>query len=216
MPKVKVKRKSTLIDMTAMSDVTVLLLTFFMLTSTFIQKEPVTVEPPASVSEIKIPETNILQILVQEDGKIFLGMDKQQDREDLLKKIGEQRKMDFTDKQVANFRLLNSFGVPIKELQSFLSMSDAEQDNFYATNSNAGIPIDSLNNNFLNNEFKMWVNGLRQIKGAERPGEEKKLTIAIKAAQNTPYPVIKKVMSSLQDIDENRYNLITTLKNIKE
>ena len=28
--------------MTAMSDVTVLLLTFFMLTSTFIQKEPVT------------------------------------------------------------------------------------------------------------------------------------------------------------------------------
>lgn len=42
MAKVKVKRKSTFIDMTAMSDVTVLLLTFFMLTSTFIQKEPVT------------------------------------------------------------------------------------------------------------------------------------------------------------------------------
>ncbi|MBR6750572.1 MAG: biopolymer transporter ExbD, partial [Bacteroidaceae bacterium] len=38
MAKVKVKRKSTLIDMTAMSDVTVLLLTFFMLTSTFVQQ----------------------------------------------------------------------------------------------------------------------------------------------------------------------------------
>lgn len=38
MPKIIVKRKSTFIDMTAMSDVTVLLLTFFMLTSTFIQK----------------------------------------------------------------------------------------------------------------------------------------------------------------------------------
>ena len=46
MAKVKVKRKSTFIDMTAMSDVTVLLLTFFMLTSTFIQKEPVTVTTP--------------------------------------------------------------------------------------------------------------------------------------------------------------------------
>ncbi|MRZ52916.1 biopolymer transporter ExbD, partial [Parabacteroides distasonis] len=34
MPKLIVKRKSTFIDMTAMSDVTVLLLTFFMLTST--------------------------------------------------------------------------------------------------------------------------------------------------------------------------------------
>ena len=43
MPKIIVKRKSTFIDMTAMSDVTVLLLTFFMLTSTFIQKEPVVV-----------------------------------------------------------------------------------------------------------------------------------------------------------------------------
>lgn len=38
MPRVKIKRKSTRIDMTAMSDVTVLLLTFFMLTSTFVQK----------------------------------------------------------------------------------------------------------------------------------------------------------------------------------
>ena len=42
--------------MTAMSDVTVLLLTFFMLTSTFVKKEPVQVTTPASVSEIKIPK----------------------------------------------------------------------------------------------------------------------------------------------------------------
>ena len=41
MGKVKIKKKETRIDMTAMSDVTVLLLTFFMLTSTFLQKEPV-------------------------------------------------------------------------------------------------------------------------------------------------------------------------------
>ena len=58
----KIKKKSTFIDMTAMSDVTVLLLTFFMLTSTFIQKEPVQVNPPQSVSEIKIPESNIVSI----------------------------------------------------------------------------------------------------------------------------------------------------------
>ncbi len=39
MGKVKIKKKSTLIDMTAMSDVTVLLLTFFMLTSTFLDRD---------------------------------------------------------------------------------------------------------------------------------------------------------------------------------
>ena len=59
MGRAKIKKKSTFIDMTAMSDVTVLLLTFFMLTSTFVKKEPVQVFTPASVSEIKIPETNI-------------------------------------------------------------------------------------------------------------------------------------------------------------
>ena len=40
MGRVKQNKKSTFIDMTAMSDVTVLLLTFFMLTSTFLAKEP--------------------------------------------------------------------------------------------------------------------------------------------------------------------------------
>ena len=43
MGRVKIKKKSTFIDMTAMSDVTVLLLTFFMLTSTFVKPEPVKV-----------------------------------------------------------------------------------------------------------------------------------------------------------------------------
>jgi biopolymer transport protein ExbD len=36
--------------------------------------------------------------------------------------------------------------------------------------------------------------------------------LAIKADKNTPYAVIKKVMDSLREIDENRYNLITSLK----
>ena len=63
MARLIVKRKSTRIDMTAMSDVTVLLLTFFMLTSTFVQKEPVQVTTPGSVSEIKIPEQTFSRYL---------------------------------------------------------------------------------------------------------------------------------------------------------
>lgn len=88
----KIKKKSTFIDMTAMSDVTVLLLTFFMLTSTFIQKEPVQVNPPQSVSEIKIPESNIVSILVEPTGKVFMGLDKPQDRIEVLKKMGIDNK----------------------------------------------------------------------------------------------------------------------------
>ncbi|MDE5799524.1 MAG: biopolymer transporter ExbD [Paramuribaculum sp.] len=74
MGKVKIKRKSTLIDMTAMSDVTVLLLTFFMLTSTFLQKEPVVVETPSSVQEQKVPTSNVTNILVSPTGEVFIAV----------------------------------------------------------------------------------------------------------------------------------------------
>ena len=74
MGKVKIKRKDTRIDMTAMSDVTVLLLTFFMLTSTFLQKEPVTVITPPSVSEEKVPDEKLMSVLVGQDGKVFISL----------------------------------------------------------------------------------------------------------------------------------------------
>ena len=199
MPKVKVKRKSTAIDMTAMSDVTVLLLTFFMLTSTFVQKEPVQVATPASVSEIKIPESNVLQILVDKDGKIFLGLDKQEDRVEVLKNVGEQYGVTFTPEQLNKFKLMNSFGVPIAQMSQFLNLSSEEQD---AILKDYGVPIDSTDN-----QFKAWVKAARDQNG-------KSLIIAIKADANTPYPKIHDVMSSLQDLRENRYNLIPSLKTV--
>ena len=196
MAKVKVKRKSTFIDMTAMSDVTVLLLTFFMLTSTFIQKEPVTVTTPGSVSEIKIPESDILQILVDPQGKVFMTLDKQEDRVEVLKKVGEEYGITFSPEEINKFRLANSFGVPISQMKAFLALSEDEQD---ATLKELGIPTDSTDN-----QFKVWVKSARE--------QNRNLRIAIKADQTTPYPEIKTIMTSLQDIRENRYNLITSLK----
>ena len=196
MAKVKVKRKSTFIDMTAMSDVTVLLLTFFMLTSTFIQKERVTVTTPGSVSEIKIPESDILQILVDPQGKVFMTLDKQEDRVEVLKKVGEEYGITFTPEEINKFRLANSFGVPISQMKAFLALSEDEQD---ATLKELGIPTDSTDN-----QFKVWVKSARE--------QNRNLRIAIKADQTTPYPEIKTIMTSLQDIRENRYNLITSLK----
>ena len=201
MPKIKVKRKSTYIDMTAMSDVTVLLLTFFMLTSTFVQKEPVQVATPASVSEIKIPETNILQILVDPKGKIFMSLDNQDNRVDVLQNVGREYGIEFTPEEINKFKLMNSFGVPLAQMKSFLALPTDRQD---AILKDYGIPIDTTAN--PSNEFKAWVKTARNVNGD--------LRIAIKADRTTPYSRIKEIMSSLQDIRENRYNLITTLKSI--
>lgn len=198
MPKVKVKRKSTHIDMTAMSDMTVLLLTFFMLTSTFVQKEPVQVATPSSVSEIKIPEINILQILIDPKGKVFMSLDKQEDRVAVLENVGKSYGIQFTTKELNRFKLINSFGVPIGQMKSFLALETEKQD---AILKDYGMPCDSLHN-----EFMVWVKEAR----AQNPA----LRIAIKADQGTPYRNIKMIMNTLQELKENRYNLITSLKNL--
>ena len=197
MGRAKIKKKSTFIDMTAMSDVTVLLLTFFMLTSTFVKKEPVQVFTPASVSEIKIPETNILQILVDPQGKIFMSLDKQPDMKAVLEKMGEEYGVDFTPEQEKKFVTASTFGVPMRSMQKFLDLPTEQQDKLLK---NEGIPCDSTDN-----QFKSWVRNARQV--------NPDLRIAIKADASTPYAVIKNVMSSLQDLRENRYNLITSLNN---
>lgn len=200
MARVKVKKQSTFIDMTAMSDVTVLLLTFFMLTSTFIQKEPIQVSTPSSVMETKIPEINILQILVDDDGKVFMSLDKQEDRVAVLQKMGEEYGISFTDEEINKFRLSPSFGVSISQMKSFLALPSEQQD---AVLKDYGIPIDSTDN-----QLKAWVKNART--------QNKELCIAIKADQKTPFPIINTIMTSLQDIRENRYNLITTLKVVSD
>ena len=200
MGRAKIKKKSTFIDMTAMSDVTVLLLTFFMLTSTFVKKEPVQVTTPASVSEIKIPESNILSILVDLDGKIFMSLDKQSDMREVLENMGKEYGVTFTPEQEQKFAISSTFGVPMKSMKTFLDLPTDQQD---AVLKNEGIPCDSIDN-----QFKAWVRNARAVNSD--------LRIAIKADQNTPYAVIKNVMNSRQDLRENRDKRITSLKTTSE
>jgi len=200
MPKVKIKRKNTAIDMTAMCDVAFLLLTFFMLTSNFTQKEPVNVISPSSISEIKIPDTNIMLILVDSKGKVFFGIDGQENRKELLTRMGAAYNTTFSPAEMKEFSLINSFGVPIDHMKAFLTMKPEERD---LPQNATGIPCDSLDN-----QFKNWVSIAKAV--------NKNYRIAIKADQTTAYPVIKKLMGTLQDINENRYNLITSLESSKD
>ncbi len=196
MPKVKIKRKSTAVDMTAMCDVAFLLLTFLLLTANFIKQEAVTVSAPSSVSEIKIPERDILEIIVDPEGKVFIGIDNQEKRLELLKKIEEKYKMTFDAKEEKEFSLVGSFGVPVEKLKAFLNLPSQMRP----MKENAlGIPCDSLDN-----QFREWVHSAREI--------NRDMVIAIKADQSTPYPKIKNVMNTLQELRENRYHLITNLE----
>ncbi len=230
MGKVKIKRKSTLIDMTAMSDVTVLLLTFFMLTSTFLQKEPVTVLTPSSVSEIKVPMTNCASILISPEGKVFISVSGDADstystekvRAELIQtavteynKTHKSNPIQLTQAQITKFSKINMFGVKLSELPKFLDMEQFEQDEMIGDMSNpiVGIPVDDNKDLSKPNEFQIWM---RAIYNSSNPnlGDaiKKGEGIAIKADKDTPYEVVHGVLDNLQTLKMNKFSLMTALK----
>ena len=193
MGKVKIKRKSTLIDMTAMSDVTVLLLTFFMLTSTFLAKEPTVVMTPSSVSEEKVPMNNLVTILVSgkdkpgnegnpaTEGKIFISFTGDKDstlssehiREMMLleavKIYNEQHpsaKVELNGAQIAEFTKLNMFGLPFRGMPQYLSLEQSKRDEFQGNmeDPNVGIPIDgNKDRNGKLNDFQVWMKAVYNV-----------------------------------------------------
>src|SRR5438477_12124396 len=113
MPKVKVPKKSPTLDMTPMVDLAFLLVTFFMLTTKFRREEPVIVDTPSSVSEIKLPDRDIMLITIDADGRIFYDVDGKQTRATILQKMAEHYKLTFTDEEVNRFSVLTSIGMPM-------------------------------------------------------------------------------------------------------
>ena len=209
MGKVKVKKSDVWIDMTPMSDVMTLLLTFFMLTSTFVKNEPVKVNVPGSVSEIKVPENGVLTILVNPEkdaagvptgeGQVFMSIDN-------TEQLGETLSAMMPDANALEkdvFTREGTFGVPLEELKSYLMMSTDQRQKVLPTK---GIPLDSIEGGM--SEFQQWVAAAREV--------NENIKIALKADATTPYKTVKKVMSELQDMDESHYYMITNLKTQEE
>ena len=202
MGRFKVKKQDTFIDMTPMSDVMVLLLTFFMLTATFVKEEPIKVNTPGSVSEIKIPANNLLTIFVEKSGKVFMTMDSPDGLRKLAKQMSDDDKLSLEPNEVEIFAQAPTFVTPLNTMHGWLA-SDVKNE-ILTKSKEAGIPCDSVNN-----ELKIWVTAAREACGEG-------MRIAIKADKSTSYAVIKRVMDSLREIDENRYNLITSLKGVED
>ena len=182
-----------------MSDVMVLLLTFFMMTSTFVKNEPAKVLTPASVSEIKVPEKDVLNILVDSVGKVFMGMDNQGQIKEVLADMTGAFGVSLNGEQQAKFLQDAMWGVPMSKLSAYLNLDINEMN---ATIKNEGIPLDSIDGGL--SEFQNWVKAAK--------GVNDELKVAIKADGNTPYKTIKLIMNELRDINENRYYLITQYK----
>ena len=190
--------------MTPMSDVMVLLLTFFMLTSTFVKNDPVKVVTPGSVSEIKVPEKDVLNVHVAKDGKVFITIDNTNDLVSIVDAMTGKFGITLTGAQLETLKKHSMLGVGMEKLTAYLSLPE---DQMADAIQKEGIPTDSIDDGTGKkdkSEFQLWVTEARNVNSD--------IKIAIKADQDTPYSAIKTVMSELQDMSENRYYLITSLK----
>ncbi|MBQ7868996.1 MAG: biopolymer transporter ExbD [Prevotella sp.] len=203
MGKIKIEKKDIWIDMTPMSDVMTLLLCFFMLTSTFLQPEPVQVNTPSSVSDKKVPEKDVLNILIDPSGKIFLGTDNKNDAAAMLQTMADKFGISLNKSQLKKFMENSAIGMSINKFPDYLNLEAEQMSEFIQTQ---GVPTDSIDGGM--SQFQEWVTAAKDA--------NPDMKLAIKCDAKTPYKVVKTVMSELQDMNENRYQLITNLKTGEE
>lgn len=200
---VKVQKKASAVDMTAMCDVAFLLLTFFILTATARQPEPLAVDTPTSTVQTKLPESGLATLTVG-NGKVFFGMTDREVRKRTLELMGQEYGVSFTDEEKARFALIDGFGVPIGNLKQIIAMNSGDRNR---EGLQPGIPMDTVN--LDKGELARWIFNARTAY-AEQTNNP--LKFAIKGDAKLEYPQVKKVMDILQDQEVNSFNLVTGLR----
>jgi biopolymer transport protein ExbD len=202
MPKVKVPRKSTTIDMTAMCDVAFLLLTFFILTTKFKPQDPVVVDIPSSHGK-SIKDKDLIMITVAPDGKIFFDLENTNMRKSTLEQMGEKYKMQFSSEEINAFKGAGAVGVPMKDLKTWLN-TPADQRN--RPEKLKGIPVND--STLTGNELADWIICARRSNPDAR--------IAVKGDKSTAYPSINAVIQTFQMRKIFRFNFVTSLEGKEE
>jgi len=197
MPKVKLPRKSTTVDMTAMCDVAFLLLTFFILATKQKPPEVLSVKTPTSVSSKAAPDKSILITLTKE-GKVFLMLGDETRKDAIIEDFNTTRGLQLTPAELAKLKKTEYIGLPVNQLKSALN---ATQE--IPATAMAGIPTDSTNN-----ELAFWM---RSVTNAYKGEDQRKLQemILVKGDGEALYPIFKNVKEALKANEIFKFRIVT-------
>ncbi|HEY6900037.1 MAG TPA: biopolymer transporter ExbD [Puia sp.] len=199
MPRAKIPRKSTSIDMTAMCDVAFLLLSFFILATKFKPPEALAVVTPSSVSSKVAPDKNVVMITLDKDAKVYFSVSdgNVSEKRDIIDGVNTAKNLGLTDAEKKNFVNNPSayIGVPFSQLKPLLQKTPDELKNVVMP----GIPVlDSTNNELID-----WV---RAAVGAFQGS---KMVLLVKGDNAAKYPSFQGVEYAFKKNDQLKFQLIT-------
>lgn len=199
MARPKIPRKSTTVDMTAMCDVAFLLLSFFILTTKFKPSEAVPINTPNSVAAKIAPETNVVMISLNKDGKIFLSTGDSKDDRDkkqqIIQSVNKTRNLGLTDAEVAALVKAPFIGVSLAQLKQQARM----QTDQMTGETLPGIPAKDS----TNNELMDWMRGVADAYQGMKPN------LLLKGDNVAKYPAFRNIIDAFRKNDFFKFQMVT-------
>jgi biopolymer transport protein ExbD len=198
MPRLKVPRKSTSVDMTAMCDVAFLLLSFFILTTKFKPAEALAVTTPKSVSTNPAEQKKVVMITMDKKGSVYLSLsdDAEEQKQTIIDQIDKQKGLALSAAEKKSFMRSGFYvGVPFNQLKSYLDQSPDQQAKVNAT----GIPVTDT----LNNELQTWM------AAANSAFQGAKMNLLVKGDNDAKYPSFKGVIDAFKKNEIFKFQMIT-------
>jgi len=196
MPKVKLPRKSTAVDMTAMCDVAFLLLSFFILATKTKPPEAVAVMTPSSVSN-KIAKEEAILVTLTKEGKVYLMLGDKAKKSAILDDINTTKALGLSPAELAKLEKMEFFGMPFNKIKSMLALAEPMEPKRMD-----GIPTGDSSNN----ELTHWIGSVVRSYAGESLDN---LNLLVKGDNAAKYPAFKFIKDAFKRNDIFKFKIVT-------
>lgn len=200
MPRPKIARKSTWVDMTAFCDVAFLLLSFFIMATKTKPPEAITVMMPSSVSSKAVDQNDQVMITVNSAGKVFLSLSEDERKQAVLEEVAKLKGVTISQDDIKKASKVEFFGAPIATMPSFLSLPKEK----LTGDQLPGIPVTDT----ANNELTLWMTAVVNVFRGD------KMNLMVKGDISTKYPAFKSVLTALKKNDLLKFSIVTNSESV--